>query len=187
MTVLFSDIRSFTSWAEKQPPEEVKARLDEYFPIMCEIVADDYDGDIDKFIGDGMMAVWNGLSDQSDHARRAVRAALSMKRALALLNEGWRKQKQDEFRIGIGIATGSAIFGTFGSPRHKLMPTVLGDTVNLASRLEALTKETGAVIIIAQSTYEIVKDEFEVRPLGSVPVRGRTEVQPVYEVLDVKK
>jgi adenylate cyclase len=187
VSVLFSDIRGFTTWAENQTPEEVKARLDEYFPIMCEIVSDDYEGDIDKFIGDGMMAVWNGLSDQSDHARRAVRAAVSMKRALALLNDGWRKQKQGEFRIGIGIASGNAVFGTFGSPRHKLMPTVLGDTVNLASRLESLTKETGAVIIISHETYEIVKDEFEVKPLGTVPVRGRAEAQPVYEVLDLKK
>lgn len=187
VTVLFSDIRSFTSWSENQTPEEVKSRLDEYFPTMCEIVADDYEGDIDKFMGDGMMVVWNGLSDQSDHARRAVRAALSMKRSLGMLNDGWRKQKQDEFRIGIGIATGNVVFGTFGSPKHKLMPTVLGDTVNLASRLESLTKETGGVIIVSQETYEVVKDEFEFRELGTVPVRGKSETQPVYEVLDVKK
>lgn len=186
VTVLFSDIRGFTPWSERQTPEEVKARLDEYFPLMCEIIADDYDGYVDKFIGDGLMAVWNGMSDQSDHAHRAVRAALSMKRALTLLNDGWRKQKQDEFRIGIGIASGGTIFGTFGSPRHKLMPTVLGDTVNLAARLEALTKETGGVIMISEETYEIVKDAFEVRPLGTVPVRGKSEAQPVYEVLGSK-
>ena len=186
VSVLFSDIRGFTTWAENQTPEEVKARLDEYFPLMCEIACDDYGGDIDKFIGDGMMAVWNGLSDQSDHASRAVRAALSMKRALSTLNDGWRKQKQGEFKIGIGVASGSAVFGTFGSPRHKLMPTVLGDTVNLASRLEALTKETGAVIIISHETFETIKDEFEVRALGEVEVRGKSQMQPVYEVLGVK-
>ena len=183
VTVLFSDIRSFTSWSENQTPEEVKARLDEYFPVMCEIIADDYDGYVDKFIGDGLMAVWNGMSDQSDHARRAVRAALSMQRTLKLLNDGWEKQKQEPFRIGIGIASGNAIFGTFGSPNHKLMPTVLGDTVNLASRLEAMTKETGAMIIVSQSTYELVKDDFEFKPLGTVPVRGKTQAQPIYEVV----
>lgn len=186
VSVLFSDIRSFTQWSEKQTPEEVKARLDEYFPVMCEIIADEYDGYVDKFIGDGMMAVWNGMSDQDDHAARAVRAALSMKRALALLNDGWRKQKQDEFVIGIGIASGSAVFGTFGSPKHKLMPTVLGDTVNLASRLEGKTKETGGVIIISHETYELVKEDFQVRPLGAVPVRGKSEPQPIYEVLAPK-
>jgi|GEM_PF-3206625 len=183
VTVLFSDIRNFTSWSENQAPEEVKARLDEYFPLMCEIVADDYDGYVDKFIGDGLMAVWNGMSDQHDHARRAVRTALSMQRALKTLNDGWEKQKQEPFRIGIGISSGNAIFGTFGSPNHKLMPTVLGDTVNLASRLEAMTKETGALIIVSQSTYELVKDDFEFKPLGSVPVRGKAEAQPIYEVL----
>lgn len=183
VTVLFSDIRSFTSWSEQQTPEEVKARLDEYFPVMCEIIADDYDGYVDKFIGDGLMAVWNGMSDQSDHARRAVRAALSMQRSLKMLNDGWQKQKQEPFRIGIGISSGNAVFGTFGSPSHKLMPTVLGDTVNLASRLESMTKETGAAIIVSQSTYELVKDDFEFRPLGTVPVRGKTQAQPIYEVL----
>ena len=141
-TVLFCDIRDFTTWCETQPPEEVKARLDEYLPLMCEIAHDDYGGFVDKFIGDEMMVVWNAVLDQPDHAARAVRAAISMQRALKLLNDGWRKQKQSEFRIGIGIATGRVVFGTFGSPRHRLMATVLGDRVNLASRLEEMTKET---------------------------------------------
>jgi adenylate cyclase len=186
VTVLFSDIRGFTSWSETQTPEEVKARLDEYFPLMCEIIADDYDGYVDKFIGDGLMAVWNGMSDQENHACCATRAALSMQRALKTLNDGWRKQKQTEFQIGIGIASGSAVFGTFGSPAHKLMPTVLGDVVNLASRLEGMTKEAGAAIIVSQSTYEIIKDDFECRAMGKVPVRGKAEAQPMYEVLASK-
>jgi adenylate cyclase len=182
VTVLFSDIRGFTGWSENQTPEEVKARLDEYFPLMCEIIADDYDGYVDKFIGDGLMAVWNGMNDQENHAYCATRAALSMQRALKTLNDGWRKQKQAEFKVGIGIATGSAVFGTFGSPAHKLMPTVLGDVVNLASRLEGLTKETGAPVIVSQITYEMIKEEFECRALGEIPVRGKAEAQPVYEV-----
>lgn len=187
VTVLFSDIRGFTSWSETQTPEEVKARLDEYFPLMCEIIADDYDGTIDKFIGDGLMAVWNTFSDQENHAYCATRAALSMQRALRTLNDGWRKQKQSEFQIGIGIATGSAVFGTFGSPAHKLMPTVLGDVVNLASRLESLTKEHGAPIIVSQSTYEQIKNDFECRALGEVPIRGKAQAQPMYEVLELAK
>ena len=187
VTVLFSDIRGFTSWSETQTPEEVKARLDEYFPLMCEIIADDYDGYVDKFIGDGLMAVWNSMSDQENHAYCATRAALSMQRALRTLNDGWRKQKQSEFQIGIGIATGSAVFGTFGSPAHKLMPTVLGDVVNLASRLESLTKEHGAPIIVSQSTYEQIKSDFECRTLGEIPVRGKAQAQTTYEVLEWKK
>ncbi len=186
VTVIFSDIRGFTSWSENQTPEEVKARLDEYFPLMCEIIADDYDGYVDKFIGDGLMAVWNSMSDQENHAYCATRAALSMQRAIKLLNDGWRKQKQSEFQIGIGIASGSAVFGTFGSPAHKLMPTVLGDVVNLASRLESLTKEHSAAIIVSQSTYEVIREEFDCRALGETFVRGKAQAQPIYEVLGLK-
>ncbi|MBV9470219.1 MAG: adenylate/guanylate cyclase domain-containing protein [Abitibacteriaceae bacterium] len=183
VTVIFSDIRSFTAWAERHSPEEVKARLDEYFPIMCEIVSDDYEGYIDKFVGDSLMGVWNVIYEQPDHAERAVRAALSMQRALGMLNDGWRRQKQEEFHVGIGIATGSAIWGSFGSSQHKLMPTVLGDTVNYAARLEAITKETGSAIVISENTYLAVKDRFETRSLGVIPIRGKSELQEIYTVL----
>lgn len=186
VTVLFSDIRGFTAWSDLQPPEEVVTRLGEYFPVMCEIASDDHEGFIDKFIGDALMVVWNALKDQPDHATLAVRAALSMQRALDLMNEGWQKQGQAPFRIGIGVATGNVVFGTFGSPRHKLQPTVLGDTVNFAARLEAATKEFGGRIIIAQSTFEQVRDHFEVRELGATAIRGKSEVQTIYEVLGPK-
>jgi adenylate cyclase len=186
VTILFCDIRDFTAWCETQPPEEVKTRLDEYLPLMCEIAYDDYGGFVDKFIGDELMVVWNAVLNQPDHAERAVRAALSMQRALRLLNDAWRKQKQAEFRIGIGIATGRVVFGTFGSPRHRLMATVLGDRVNLASRLEAMTKQTGSAIIISQETHDATRGQFETRPLGEVPIRGKSEPQPVYEVLGIE-
>lgn len=190
VTILFSDIRGFTAWSEQHQPEEVSARLDEYFPTMCEIVRDDHDGYIDKYIGDALMVVWNAGIDgteQADHAARAVRAALSMQRALMLLNDGWRKQGQAEFRIGIGIATGRVIFGAFGSRKHKVMPTALGDTVNLASRLEGATKETGSNIIISGATYEAVRDIVEARPLSAMPIRGKSEVVQMYEVLGLRR
>jgi len=187
VTVLFSDIRSFTAWSEKQIPEEVKARLDEYFPTMCEIASDEYDGYIDKFIGDELMVLWNAHKDDPNHAERAVRTALSMQRALNVLNDGWRRQNQEEFRIGIGIATGPVVFGSFGSPKHKLMPTAIGDTVNLASRLESMTKETGSPIIISAATYEAIAEIVEVKPLGSIPVRGKSEAQAMYEVTGMRK
>lgn len=189
VTVLFSDIRGFTAWSEQQAPEEVKARLDEYFPTMCEIVADEHAGYIDKYIGDALMVVWNsGIDgfDQPDHAVRAVRAAVAMQRALEVLNEGWRKQGQQEFRIGIGIATGRVVFGSFGSKRHKLQPTALGDTVNLAARLEGATKETGAGIIISQTTQEGVERIARTRLVDTVAIRGKSEAVRIYEVLDVK-
>jgi adenylate cyclase len=182
VTILFSDIRGFTSWSDQQPPEEVVARLGEYFPIMCEIARDEYDGFLDKFIGDALMVTWNAFKDQPDHATVAVRAALSMQRALDVLNAGWQKQGQAGFRVGIGIATGRVVCGTFGSPHYKLQPTVLGDSVNFASRLETATKEYGCRIIISQSTFEMLDDEFDVRPLGTVAIRGKSEPQTIYEV-----
>ncbi|HEX8234560.1 MAG TPA: adenylate/guanylate cyclase domain-containing protein [Abditibacteriaceae bacterium] len=187
VTILFSDIRGFTAWSETQEPEAVSARLDEYFPLMCEIAADDYDGFVDKYIGDALMVVWNAFGDQPNHAECAVRAALSMQRGLRGLNDGWRKQKQQEFRIGIGIATGRVVFGSFGSRRHKLQPTALGDAVNLASRLENATKETGANIIISGATYEAVRDSVHAESLGAIPIRGKSQAVPMYAVLSLRE
>jgi adenylate cyclase len=185
-TILFSDIRGFTAWSETQTPEEVKARLDEYFPVMCEIAEDDHGGFIDKFIGDELMVVWNVPYDQDDHMERAVRAALSMQRSLDMLNAGWTRQKQEGFRIGIGIATGRVVFGTFGSLNHKLQPTVLGDAVNLASRLQATTKETGAYIVVDELVYQCTRNSFEMRSLGVVPIRGKADMRAIYEVIGTK-
>ena len=186
VTVLFSDIRGFTAWSENQTPEEVKTRLDEYLAVMCEIAMEDYEGYLDKFIGDAVMVQWNAMSEQPDHAERAVRTALSMQRALTMLNDGWRRQKQQEFRIGIGIATGRVVFGSFGDPERKLMVTALGDTVNFASRLETLTKEIGCQIVISDATYQAIKGKFEVRTLGPMPIRGKAEIVQIYEVVGAK-
>lgn len=187
ISVLFCDIRGFTPWSETQTPEAVKGRLDEYFPIMCEICEDDYDGFIDKFIGDAMMVVWNAHKDHPDHAKRAILATLSMHRALKMLNEGWAKQNVAPFQIGIGIASGPAIFGTFGAPGRKVAPTVLGDTVNIAARLEGQSKEFGP-IVISQKTVEELGDksawekDFSIRFVGNVPIKGKSETQAIYVV-----
>lgn len=186
ISVLFCDIRGFTPWSESQTPEEVKTRLDEYFPTMCEICEDDFDGFIDKFIGDAIMVVWNAHKDHPDHAQRATRAALSMQRALVGMNEGWRRQGVQEFQIGIGIASGPAIFGTFGAPSRKVQPTVVGDTVNLASRLESLTKQHGPVLV-SQVTFDALGDEFQCQFAGKVEVKGKAEAQAVYVVTGVKR
>ena len=186
ISVLFCDIRGFTAWSEVQTPEEVKTRLDEYFPTMCEICEDDFDGFIDKFIGDAIMVVWNAHKDHPDHAQRATRAALSMQRALISMNEGWRRQGVQEFQIGIGIASGQAIFGTFGAPSRKVQPTVVGDTVNLAARLESLTKEYGPVLVSAP-TFDDLGPEFECQFAGEVNVRGKALAQKIYLVKSVRR
>lgn len=186
ISVLFCDIRGFTPWSETQAPEEVKARLDEYFPTMCEICEDDFDGFIDKFIGDAIMVVWNAHKDHPDHAQRATRAALSMQRALIGMNDGWRRQGVAEFEIGIGVASGPAIFGTFGAPGRKVQPTVLGDTVNLAARLESLTKQHGPVLV-SQGTFDALGEDFECRSVGNVEVKGKAETQAVYVVTGARR
>lgn len=179
VSVLFCDIRGFTPWCEGQTPEQVKSRLDDYFPLMCEICEDDFDGFIDKFIGDAIMVVWNAHRDHPDHAQRAVRAGLAMQRGLALLNDGWKKQGLEPFHVGVGVATGEAIWGTFGAPNRKVAPTVLGDTVNLASRLEGLSKDVGPVVV-SQSTAQLLGETFRVRFAGELPIKGKGELQNVY-------
>ena len=186
VSVLFCDIRGFTAWSETQTPEEVKVRLDEYFPTMCEICEDDFDGFIDKFIGDAIMVVWNAHKDQPDHAARATRAALSMQIALVTMNEAWRRQGVQEFQIGVGIASGDAVFGTFGAPSRKVQPTVVGDTVNLASRLESLTKEHGPVLV-SQNTFEDLGAEFACQFAGEVAVKGKALAQKIYLVTGVDR
>lgn len=181
VSVLFCDIRGFTPWCETRSPEEVKSRLDDYFPLMCEICEDDFDGFVDKFIGDAIMVVWNAHRDHPDHAARAVRAGLAMQRGISLLNAGWKKQGLAPFVIGVGIASGEAIWGTFGAPNRKVAPTVLGDTVNLAARLEGLSKEVGPVVI-SQHTKEAIGDEFTVHFAGALPIKGKGELQSVYVV-----
>ena len=186
MSILFCDIRGFTPWSESQTPEEVKARLDEYFPTMCEICEDDFDGFIDKFIGDAIMVVWNAHKDHPDHAERATRAAISMQRALIGLNDGWKRQGVQEFQIGIGIASGEAIFGTFGAPGRKVAPTVLGDTVNLAARLESASKEYGP-ILVSRATFEMLGQEFITRFAGEVAIKGKAAPQRVYAIEGVTR
>ncbi|RYX85706.1 adenylate/guanylate cyclase domain-containing protein [bacterium] len=181
VSVLFCDIRGFTQWCETRSPEEVKSRLDDYFPLMCEICEDDFDGFLDKFIGDAVMVVWNAHRDHPDHAIRAVRAGLAMQRGLALLNDGWKKQGLQPFTIGVGIASGEAIWGTFGAANRKVAPTVLGDTVNMAARMEGLSKEFGPVVI-SQKTMEAIGDTFSVRFMGDMPIKGKVDLQSVYVV-----
>ena len=181
VSVLFCDIRDFTPWCETQTPEGVKSRLDDYFPLLCEICEDDFDGFIDKFIGDAIMVVWNAHRDHPDHATRACKAALAMRRGLVSLNDGWKKQNLAPFDIGIGIASGTAIWGTFGAPNRKVAPTVLGDTVNLAARLEGLSKQFGP-IVISRATQEALGENFRVRLAGEVEIKGMGERQAVYVV-----
>jgi len=179
-TVLFSDIRGFTSMSEKLSPTEVLTRLNEYLQAMTDVVFK-HDGAVDKYIGDAIMAHYGTLLIQPDHARRAVATAIDMQTALLELQASWQAQGLPLIDIGIGINTGDMVVGNMGSVQRTDF-SVIGDTVNLASRVESLNKEMGSRILITRSTYEAVKDEVEVRGPLTAAVKGKEEAAEVYEV-----
>ncbi|MBI3362426.1 MAG: adenylate/guanylate cyclase domain-containing protein [Chloroflexi bacterium] len=155
LTVLFSDIRGFTTLSEQITPEEVVAILNEYLGAMTELIFK-YGGTVDKYEGDAILAFWGAPFANPDDPRRAVRAAYEMRLALARLRDKWGRPG---FDIGIGLNTGEAFVGTIGSLK-RLNYTCIGDTVNLSSRIQNLTKDLRAPVLLSDSTYERVKDEF---------------------------
>jgi adenylate cyclase len=182
LTVLFSDIRGFTSLSEKMPPEEVAAFLREYLTAMTEIVFK-HGGTVDKYMGDGLMALFNVPLEQPDHAERAVRTALEFQERLRPVADRFRAKYGSEVRCGIGINTGEAVVGIIGS-EQRLEYTAIGDTVNLGSRLESLTKDVKASIVISESTSRAVRGRFATRALGEVTVRGKKHPVPIHAVLE---
>ena len=181
MTVLFSDIRGFTTVTERGQPEEIVGMLNEYFTRMVDIVFR-YRGTVDKFVGDMVMALFGAPLDDPDHADHAVEAALEMIAELQKLNQGWKAQGRfAELDIGVGINTGVMIAGNIGSDAI-MSYTVIGDAVNLGSRLESLNKQYGTRIIISDATRRVLKGRYFYRPLGDVVVKGKTEPVAIFEV-----
>jgi adenylate cyclase len=180
MTVLFSDIRGFTTVSESGQPEEIVAILNEYFTRMVEIVFA-HKGTLDKFVGDMVMALFGAPLDDPQHAEHAVDAALEMIRDLHRLNEKWTAEGRPALDIGIGISTGPMIAGNIGS-EAIMSYTVIGDAVNLGARLESLNKQYGTRIIISEATREALPGRYLFRPLGDVVVKGKTRPVAIYEV-----
>jgi adenylate cyclase len=180
MTVLFSDIRGFTTLSEASKPEDIIRQLNEYFSRMVELLFQHH-GTLDKFVGDMIMGLFNAPVLDPDHADHAVQMALAMLRELEVLNERWRSEGRPTFDIGIGINTGDVIVGNVGSEK-TLSYTVIGDNVNLGSRLESLNKELKSHIIISGSTREMLKGSYYIRSLGSVKVKGKTREVSIYQV-----
>ncbi|MFH1541000.1 MAG: adenylate/guanylate cyclase domain-containing protein [Elusimicrobiota bacterium] len=181
LTVLFSDIRGFTTISEIFTPEAVVSLLNEYLTEMTKIVFK-YGGTLDKFIGDAVMAFWNAPLPQKNHAEMAVFCAIDMIKELTKLQQKWRVEKKPIINIGIGINSGDMIVGNVGS-LERMNYTVVGDNVNLASRLESLNKEFKTHIIISQSTYLHVKDKVVAKPLGATEIKGKENPVEIYEVL----
>ncbi len=179
-TILFQDIRGFTSMSEQMSPEEVVSILKEYFTAMVDVIFA-YEGTLDKYIGDAIMAVFGTPYAHEDDPLRAVKTAIDMQKALTALNQKWEQEgKGRRLAVGCGIATGPVVAGSMGSEK-RLEYTVIGDTVNLASRIEGLTK--GGQILICDRTYSAVQDTVAIKPLDKVYVKGKKEPQQIYEVL----
>ena len=184
VTVLFSDIRSFTTISERMNAQELVSLLNEYFTEMVAIIIAE-DGVVDKYIGDAIMAVFGAPVPKPDDAVRAVRAAVRMRAGLATLNERLVARGLPALQTGIGIHTGDVVAGNIGS-EARMEYTVIGDAVNLASRLESSTKELGAPVLISEDTYLLVQERFETRPIRQITVKGRVQPVMTYEVLKEK-
>ena len=184
VTVLFCDIRGFTALVERQDPEEVISQLNRFFSEMIDIVFQ-YEGTLDKFMGDAIMAVFGAPLSSGVDEERAMRAALDMQKKVVELNAQWSLEGIQGFRIGIGINTGDVVIGNIGSER-RMEYSAIGDTVNTAARLEALNKEYGTSLLISETTYKAVSKLVQVRFISTETLRGRVSPIGVYEVTGLR-
>ena len=180
LSVLFSDIRGFTSISENLSPEDLVHLLNEYLTVMTDVVFK-YDGTLDKYMGDAVMAIYGAPLDQHDHPTRACHSALDMMEALKKLNEKWISEEKRPMDIGIGINTGMMMVGNMGSDQ-RFDYTVMGDEVNLGSRLEGANKNYRTNILISESTYDRIKGEFVCMEVDSVRVKGKTQPVRIYQL-----
>jgi adenylate cyclase len=181
VTILFTDIRSFTSISETMTAHELVKLLNEYFTEMVTVIMEE-GGVVDKYIGDAIMAVFGAPVSKPDDARRAVRAAVRMRHALAVLNERLTARGAPPIKTGIGLHTGEVVAGNIGS-EARMEYTVIGDAVNLASRLESSTKELGTDVLISEDTNALLDNELETRAVREITVKGRAKPVVVYEVV----
>lgn len=182
VTIIFTDIRNFTTLSESESSDKVVEWLNEYFARMNEIV-ERHGGHINKYIGDGLMIVFGAPVDRGDksEARSAVECGLEMLDEVERINEDWKGTNRPVIKIGCGIHTGMATCGVVGAER-RLEYTVIGDTVNLSARLESTTKEFKVPILISEPTANLVQDDYDIRPLGEVKVKGKTQNTTVFTV-----
>jgi len=185
VTVLFSDIRGFTSMSEKMSAEDVTKILNEYFTEMEPIITK-YNGVINKFIGDAVMAIFGEPIQDINHPVNAVRCAYEMLKKVEYLREKWLREGKPKIEIGIGICTGEVFIGNIGS-EARMEYTVIGDTVNLASRIESFNKVYKTNLLVSSSTYSYISDVADVIKINEVKIRGKAQKMNIYEVLRIEK
>jgi adenylate cyclase len=183
VAVLFSDIRGYSSVSARTDPQALVSQLNEYLSAMVECVFR-HGGTLDKFIGDAVMAVWGNV--RSDGARgdatNAVRAALEMRSELARLNQDWKRRGLPELRAGIAVNQGDVVVGNIGSPR-RMEFTVIGDVVNVSWKLQELTKQFAADVLVSSNVQALLVEDFDLQSLGEANIAGRTELLEVFAVL----
>jgi len=186
VTILFSDLIGFTTLSEKADPEVLVTQLNEYLSRMTSVIFGN-GGTLDKFIGDAIMAVWGNVRSlgTAQDAKSCARAALGMRRELSQLNQNWRGQGRMGLGMGIGVNHGEVVVGNIGS-HERMDPTVIGDAVNLASRLEGLTRTYGVDILIGASAAELVRDEVYLRSVARVQVKGKTKPVDVFTLIGAR-
>jgi adenylate cyclase len=193
VTVLFADIIGFTTLSERKSPEEVVDLLNEYFNEMTNIIFK-WDGTLDKFVGDEIMAFWGAPVDQPNHAELAVRCALNMAHSLSKMQEKWMREGKEVLDCGIGINTGEVIIGNIGATGKKMDYTVIGDHVNLAARVEKLTREYNAKIIVTEFTIghldALIKEglfgHYQLQARDNVRVKGKEKEVKIFELKGLK-
>jgi adenylate cyclase len=178
ISILFSDIRSFTTISEQMMPDDLVNSLNRYFTVMVDIIAE-RGGTIDKYIGDAIMAFFGAPARHKDDALNSVLAGIEMNEALEQFNANQRKLDKPEFRIGVGINYGVVTVGNIGTDK-KMDYTIIGDMVNLGSRLEGLTKKYKQPLLISESLYQKVHDQVPCRLIDTVAVKGRAKGIKIY-------
>jgi len=181
MTVMFADVVGFSSFSENRDPEEIVGVLNELFDTLTDAVLE-FDGTLDKFVGDEIMAFWGAPTPQPDHADLAVQCAVNMLQRLENLQERWRYQGHPVLHIGVGINSGEMVVGNMGAEGRKMDYTVIGDNVNVAARIVALTRTYERSLIISESTLNRLRHSVEHEPLGETQVKGRREPVALYAI-----